>query len=264
MLKVTDVKKTFFKGTVNEKKAIRGISLTLNDGDFCTVIGSNGAGKSTLLNLIAGALIPDEGLIEIDGKDVTRMPEYKRAKYIGRVFQDPMKGTAAGMQLQENLMLADRRGLCHRLRWAFTPSREQHYQNLVARLGLGLENRMTARIGLFSGGQRQAVTLLMATMRRPEVLLLDEPTAALDPKTAETVLNLVNQIVTEQKLTTLMITHNMRDALRLGNRLIMMNDGKIIADYNAEQKKELTIDMLLRKFEEVTDDVSDRMMLGGK
>lgn len=264
MLKVTDVKKTFFKGTVNEKKAIRGISLTLNDGDFCTVIGSNGAGKSTLLNLIAGALIPDEGLIEIDGKDVTRMPEYKRAKYIGRVFQDPMKGTAAGMQLQENLMLADRRGLCHRLRWAFTPSREQYYQNLVARLGLGLENRMTARIGLFSGGQRQAVTLLMATMRRPEVLLLDEPTAALDPKTAETVLNLVNQIVTEQKLTTLMITHNMRDALRLGNRLIMMNDGKIIAYYNAEQKKELTIDMLLRKFEEVTDDVSDRMMLGGK
>lgn len=264
MLKVTDVKKTFFKGTVNEKKAIRGISLTLNDGDFCTVIGSNGAGKSTLLNLIAGALIPDEGLIEIDGKDVTRMPEYKRAKYIGRVFQDPMKGTAAGMQLQENLMLADRRGLCHRLCWAFTPSREQYYQNLVARLGLGLENRMTARIGLFSGGQRQAVTLLMATMRRPEVLLLDEPTAALDPKTAETVLNLVNQIVTEQKLTTLMITHNMRDALRLGNRLIMMNDGKIIADYNAEQKKELTIDMLLRKFEEVTDDVSDRMMLGGK
>ncbi len=264
MLKVTDVKKTFFKGTVNEKKAIRGISLTLNDGDFCTVIGSNGAGKSTLLNLIAGALIPDEGLIEIDGKDVTRMPEYKRAKYIGRVFQDPMKGTAAGMQLQENLMLADRRGLCHRLRWAFTPSREQYYQNLVARLGLGLENRMTARIGLFSGGQRQAVTLLMATMRRPEVLLLDEPTAALDPKTAETVLNLVNQIVTEQKLTTLMITHNMRDALRLGNRLIMMNDGKIIADYNAEQKKELTIDMLLRKFEEVTDDVSDRMMLGRK
>lgn len=264
MLKVTDVKKTFFKGTVNEKKAIRGISLTLNDGDFCTVIGSNGAGKSTLLNLIAGALIPDEGLIEIDGKDVTRMPEYKRAKYIGRVFQDPMKGTAAGMQLQENLMLADRRGLCHRLRWAFTPSREQYYQNLVARLGLGLENRMTARIGLFSGGQRQAVTLLMATMRRPEVLLLDEPTAALNPKTAETVLNLVNQIVTEQKLTTLMITHNMRDALRLGNRLIMMNDGKIIADYNAEQKKELTIDMLLRKFEEVTDDVSDRMMLGGK
>ncbi|SDA52790.1 putative ABC transport system ATP-binding protein [Dialister histaminiformans] len=264
MLKVTDVKKTFFKGTVNEKKAIRGISLTMNDGDFCTVIGSNGAGKSTLLNLIAGALIPDEGLIEIDGKDVTRMPEYKRAKYIGRVFQDPMKGTAAGMQLQENLMLADRRGLCHRLRWAFTPSREQYYQNLVARLGLGLENRMTARIGLFSGGQRQAVTLLMATMRRPEVLLLDEPTAALDPKTAETVLNLVNQIVTEQKLTTLMITHNMRDALRLGNRLIMMNDGKIIADYNAEQKKELTIDMLLRKFEEVTDDVSDRMMLGGK
>lgn len=264
MLKVTDVKKTFFKGTVNEKKAIRGISLTLNDGEFCTVIGSNGAGKSTLLNLIAGALIPDEGLIEIDGKDVTRMPEYKRAKYIGRVFQDPMKGTAAGMQLQENLMLADRRGLCHRLRWAFTPSREKYYQNLVARLGLGLENRMTARIGLFSGGQRQAVTLLMATMRRPEVLLLDEPTAALDPKTAETVLNLVNQIVTEQKLTTLMITHNMRDALRLGNRLIMMNDGKIIADYNAEQKKELTIDMLLRKFEEVTDDVSDRMMLGRK
>ncbi len=264
MLKVTDVKKTFFKGTVNEKKAIRGSSLTLNDGDFCTVIGSNGAGKSTLLNLIAGALIPDEGLIEIDGKDVTRMPEYKRAKYIGRVFQDPMKGTAAGMQLQENLMLADRRGLCHRLRWAFTPSREQYYQNLVARLGLGLENRMTARIGLFSGGQRQAVTLLMATMRRPEVLLLDEPTAALDPKTAETVLNLVNQIVTEQKLTTLMITHNMRDALRLGNRLIMMNDGKIIADYNAEQKKELTIDTLLRKFEEVTDDVSDRMMLGRK
>ena len=263
MLKVTDVKKTFFKGTVNEKKAIRGISLTLNDGDFCTVIGSNGAGKSTLLNLIAGALIPDEGLIEIDGKDVTRMPEYKRAKYIGRVFQDPMKGTAAGMQLQENLMLADRRGLCHRLRWAFTPSREQYYQNLVARLGLGLENRMTARIGLFSGGQRQAVTLLMATMRRPEVLLLDEPTAALDPKTAETVLNLVNQIVTEQTLTTLMITHNMRDALRLGNRLIMMHEGKVILNIAGEDKKKLTVGDLLHQFEKVSGEefASDKALL---
>lgn len=264
MLKLENVYKTFFPGSPNEKKALQGVSFTLEDGDFATVIGSNGAGKSTVLNSIAGVFPIDSGRIIIGDTDVTKMPEHKRARFIGRVFQDPMKGTAAGMQLQENLMLADRRGLCHRLRWAFTPSREQYYQNLVARLGLGLENRMTARIGLFSGGQRQAVTLLMATMRRPEVLLLDEPTAALDPKTAETVLNLVNQIVTEQKLTTLMITHNMRDALRLGNRLIMMNDGKIIADYNAEQKKELTIDMLLRKFEEVTDDVSDRMMLGGK
>ena len=263
MLKVTDVKKTFFKGTVNEKKAIRGISLTLNDGDFCTVIGSNGAGKSTLLNLIAGALIPDEGLIEIDGKDVTRMPEYKRAKYIGRVFQDPMKGTAAGMQLQENLMLADRRGLCHRLRWAFTPSREQYYQNLVARLGLGLENRMTARIGLFSGGQRQALTLLMATLQKPKLLLLDEHTAALDPKTARKVLDLTEKIVDEQNLTALMVTHNMKDAIQIGNRLIMMHEGRIIYDVAGEEKKNLQVEDLLERFEKVSGEefANDRMML---
>ena len=174
MLKVTDVKKTFFKGTVNEKKAIRGISLTLNDGDFCTVIGSNGAGKSTLLNLIAGALIPDEGLIEIDGKDVTRMPEYKRAKYIGRVFQDPMKGTAAGMQIAENLAMAMRRGQRLGLRWSESSKMYEHFREMLAELDLGLEDRLTSKVGLLSGGQRQAVTLLMATIRRPELLLLDD------------------------------------------------------------------------------------------
>lgn len=262
MLQVSHISKTFFKGTQNEKKALIDLSLTLNDGDFCTVIGGNGAGKSTLLNSIAGVFYPDSGKIEIDGSDVTHISEFKRAKYIGRVFQDPLKGTAAGMQLEENLILASRRGEKRRLRWAFGKGDHDKFRDMLKRLDLGLENRLETRIGLLSGGQRQAVTLLMATMKKPEILLLDEPTAALDPKTAEKVLRITDEIVHEQHLTTLMITHNMRDALRFGNRLIMMNSGRIIADYNPEEKKNLTIDMLLKKFEETSDAVSDRLMLG--
>jgi putative tryptophan/tyrosine transport system ATP-binding protein len=261
MLKVTHISKTFFKGTQNEKKALIDVSLTLNDGDFCTVIGGNGAGKSTLLNSIAGVFPMDTGTIELDGKDITRTSEHKRAKYIGRVFQDPMKGTAAGMQLEENLIIASRRGESRRLRWAFGKGDTDNFKNLLKRLDLGLEDRLQSRIGLFSGGQRQAVTLLMATLKKPDILLLDEPTAALDPKTAEKVMQATDSIIREQHLTALMITHNMRDAIRYGNRLIMMNSGRIIADYTPEEKKTLTIEMLLKKFEETSADVSDRVLL---
>ena len=261
MLKVTHISKTFFKGTQNEKKALIDVSLTLNDGDFCTVIGGNGAGKSTLLNSIAGVFPMDTGTIELDGKDITRTSEHKRAKYIGRVFQDPMKGTAAGMQLEENLIIASRRGESRRLRWAFGKGDTDNFKTLLKRLDLGLEDRLQSRIGLFSGGQRQAVTLLMATLKKPDILLLDEPTAALDPKTAEKVMQATDSIIREQHLTALMITHNMRDAIRYGNRLIMMNSGRIIADYTPEEKKTLTIEMLLKKFEETSADVSDRVLL---
>lgn len=262
MLHISHISKTFFPGSVNEKKALRDVSLTLEDGDFCTVIGGNGAGKSTLLNSIAGVFFPDKGTIELGGRDITHMAEYKRARYIGRVFQDPLKGTAAGMWLEENLILAARRGERRRLSWAFHKDDHDKFKNMLAGLDLGLEDRLQTRIGLLSGGQRQAVTLLMATMKKPEILLLDEPTAALDPKTAAKVLTITDNIVREQHLTTLMITHNMRDALKYGNRLIMMNSGRIIADYSAEEKKELTIDVLLKKFEETADAVSDRVMLG--
>ena len=262
MLKITHISKTFFKGTQNEKKALIDVSLTLNDGDFCTVIGGNGAGKSTLLNSIAGVFPPDAGTIELDGKDITRVSEHKRAKYIGRVFQDPMKGTAAGMQLEENLIIAARRGESRRLRWAFGKNDQENFRVMLQRLDLGLEDRLQSRIGLFSGGQRQAVTLLMATLKKPDILLLDEPTAALDPKTADKVLTATDDIIREQKLTALMITHNMRDAIRYGNRLIMMSSGQIIADYSAEEKKDLTIEMLLKKFEETSAEVSDRIVLG--
>ena len=238
------------------------LSLTLNDGDFCTVIGGNGAGKSTLLNAVSGVYIPDEGTIELNGADVTRMSEFRRAKFIGRVFQDPMKGTAGGMQLEENLLLASRRGESRRLKWAFSDGDHEKYREMVARLDLGLEDRLGTRIDLLSGGQRQAVTLLMATLKKPDILLLDEPTAALDPKTADKVLKITDEIVSEQHLTTLMITHNMRDALRYGNRLIMMNSGRIIADYAEEEKRELTIEVLLKKFEENTDALSDKVILG--
>lgn len=238
------------------------LSLTLNDGDFCTVIGGNGAGKSTLLNTVSGVYIPDEGTIELNGADVTRMSEFRRAKFIGRVFQDPMKGTAGGMQLEENLLLASRRGESRRLKWAFSDGDHEKYREMVARLDLGLEDRLGTRIDLLSGGQRQAVTLLMATLKKPDILLLDEPTAALDPKTADKVLKITDEIVSEQHLTTLMITHNMRDALRYGNRLIMMNSGRIIADYAEEEKRELTIEVLLKKFEENTDALSDKVILG--
>ena len=262
MLKITHISKTFFKGTQNEKKALIDVSLTLNDGDFCTVIGGNGAGKSTLLNSIAGVFPPDAGMIELDGKDITRVSEHKRAKYIGRVFQDPMKGTAAGMQLEENLIIAARRGESRRLRWAFGKNDQENFRAMLKRLDLGLEDRLQSRIGLFSGGQRQAVTLLMATLKKPDILLLDEPTAALDPKTADKVLTATDDIIREQNLTALMITHNMRDAIRYGNRLIMMSSGQIIADYSAEEKKNLTIEMLLKKFEETSAEVSDRIVLG--
>ncbi len=262
MLKISHISKTFFKGTQNEKKALIDVSLTLNDGDFCTVIGGNGAGKSTLLNSIAGVFQPDAGTIELDGKDITRVSEHKRAKYIGRVFQDPMKGTAAGMQLEENLIIAARRGESRRLRWAFGKNDQANFREMLKRLDLGLEDRLQSRIGLFSGGQRQAVTLLMATLKKPDILLLDEPTAALDPKTADKVLTATDDIIHEQHLTALMITHNMRDAIRYGNRLIMMSSGQIIADYSAEEKKNLTIEMLLKKFEETSAEVSDRIVLG--
>ena len=234
----------------------------MNDGDFCTVIGGNGAGKSTLLNTVSGVYIPDEGTIELNGADVTRMSEFRRAKFIGRVFQDPMKGTAGGMQLEENLLLASRRGESRRLKWAFSDGDHEKYREMVARLDLGLEDRLGTRIDLLSGGQRQAVTLLMATLKKPDILLLDEPTAALDPKTADKVLKITDEIVSEQHLTTLMITHNMRDALRYGNRLIMMNSGRIIADYAEEEKRELTIEVLLKKFEENADALSDKVILG--
>lgn len=262
MLKISYISKTFFRGTPNEKKALIDLSLTLNDGDFCTVIGGNGAGKSTLLNAVSGVYIPDEGTIELNGADVTRMSEFRRAKFIGRVFQDPMKGTAGGMQLEENLLLASRRGESRRLKWAFSDGDHEKYREMVARLDLGLEDRLRTRIDLLSGGQRQAVTLLMATLKKPDILLLDEPTAALDPKTADKVLKITDEIVSEQHLTTLMITHNMRDALRYGNRLIMMNSGRIIADYAEEEKRELTIEVLLKKFEENADALSDKIILG--
>ena len=262
MLKISHISKTFFRGTPNEKTALIDLSLTLNDGDFCTVIGGNGAGKSTLLNTVSGVYIPDEGTIELNGADVTRMSEFRRAKFIGRVFQDPMKGTAGGMQLEENLLLASRRGESRRLKWAFSDGDHEKYREMVARLDLGLEDRLGTRIDLLSGGQRQAVTLLMATLKKPDILLLDEPTAALDPKTADKVLKITDEIVSEQHLTTLMITHNMRDALRYGNRLIMMNSGRIIADYAEEEKRELTIEVLLKKFEENTDALSDKVILG--
>ena len=262
MLKISHISKTFFRGTPNEKEALIDLSLTLNDGDFCTVIGGNGAGKSTLLNAVSGVHIPDEGTIELNGADVTRMSEFRRAKFIGRVFQDPMKGTAGGMQLEENLLLASRRGESRRLKWAFSDGDHEKYREMVARLDLGLEDRLGTRIDLLSGGQRQAVTLLMATLKKPDILLLDEPTAALDPKTADKVLKITDEIVSEQHLTTLMITHNMRDALRYGNRLIMMNSGRIIADYAEEEKRELTIEVLLKKFEENADALSDKVILG--
>ena len=261
MLELQSIKKPFFAGTANEKKALRGVSFTLDDGDFCTVIGSNGAGKSTTLNAIAGVFPIDSGSIKIDGVEISKMPEWKRASMIGRVFQDPMRGTAAGMMISENLAVADRRGRRPTLRWSDRADRNARFAELVKMLGLGLETRMTAHVGLLSGGQRQALTLLMATLVRPKLLLLDEHTAALDPKTAAKVLEITERLVTEQKLTTLMITHNMRDALRYGNRLIMMHDGRPILDVRGEEKAKLTTVDLLKFFEKAGDGVSDKMLL---
>ena len=263
MLKITDLQKTFNPGTINAKTALDGLDLHLNDGDFVTVIGGNGAGKSTLLNAIAGVWKPDYGTIQIDGVDVTNMPEHKRAQFLGRVFQDPMKGTAPDMEIAENLAIAARRGTKRKFVWGVRKAEREKYKKLLADLELGLEDRLSAKVGLLSGGQRQAVTLLMATLRRPKLLLLDEHTAALDPKTAAKVLELTDRIVTENKLTTLMITHNMHDAIAHGNRLIMMHQGKIIVDISGEEKKNLTVEYLLDLFAQASGKrfVNDRVML---
>ncbi len=264
MLKITGLKKTFNKGTVNAKTALNGLNLELKDGDFVTVIGGNGAGKSTLLNAIAGVWKPDAGKIEIDGVDVTNMPEHKRAKFLGRVFQDPMKGTAPDMEIAENLAIASRRGIRRRFVRGVKKQDREAYKSLLSSLELGLENRLTTKVGLLSGGQRQAVTLLMATMNKPKLLLLDEHTAALDPKTAAKVLELTDQIVKKNNLTTVMITHNMKDAIQHGNRLIMMHEGRIIIDVSGEEKKKLTVEQLLNLFNQASGGgiVNDRMVLG--
>jgi len=248
MLVLQNISKTFNPGTINEKKALDGLSLHLKPGDFVTVIGGNGAGKSTMLNAVAGVWPVDDGRILLDGQDITALPEHKRAHLIGRVFQDPMMGTAPNMQLEENLALAARRGQPRGLRWGVTNAEREEYHERLKILGLGLEDRMTSKVGLLSGGQRQAVTLLMAVLRKPKLLLLDEHTAALDPGTAAKVLELSDQIVEENKLTTLMITHNMKDAIRHGNRLIMMNQGHIILDIEGEEKKKLTKQQLIDMF----------------
>ena len=263
MLEIKNVSKTFNIGTINEKKALNKLSLKLNPGDFVTIIGGNGAGKSTMLNMIAGVYPIDGGQIIIDGVDLSRMPEHKRAKYIGRVFQDPMMGTSAGMQIDENLALAFRRGEKRGLSWGIKKSEKELYKEILAKLGLGLQTRMTSKVGLLSGGQRQALTLLMATLKKPKLLLLDEHTAALDPQTAKTVLDLTKQIVAEQNLTAMMVTHNMKDALNIGNRLIMMHSGRVIYDVSGEEKKKLKVEDLLRKFEEASggEFANDRMML---
>ena len=263
MLEIKNVSKTFNIGTINEKKALNKLSLKLNPGDFVTIIGGNGAGKSTMLNMIAGVYPIDGGQIIIDGVDISRMPEHKRAKYIGRVFQDPMMGTSAGMQIDENLALAFRRGEKRGLSWGIKKSEKELYKEILAKLGLGLQSRMTSKVGLLSGGQRQALTLLMATLKKPKLLLLDEHTAALDPQTAKTVLDLTKQIVAEQNLTAMMVTHNMKDALNIGNRLIMMHSGRVIYDVSGEEKKKLKVEDLLRKFEEASggEFANDRMML---
>ena len=263
MLEIKNIFKTFNAGTINEKRALNGVSLTLNDGDFVTVIGGNGAGKSTLMNAIAGVFGVDSGHILIDGEDLTHLPEYKRAKYIGRVFQDPMMGTAATMQIEENLALAARRGMKRTLRIGITKAEREEYREQLKILGLGLEQRLTAKVGLLSGGQRQALTLLMATLRKPKLLLLDEHTAALDPKTAEKGLEATERIVAKDKLPPVMITHNMRDAIANGNRLIMMYDGKILIDVSGEEKKNLTVEQLLSLFSKASgsDEADDKLLL---
>lgn len=263
MLNIQNVQKTFNAGTINEKTALCGIDLTLKDGDFVTVIGGNGAGKSTLLNAIAGTFKVDEGNIFLGDKNITHMPEHKRAKFLGRVFQDPRIGTATNMEIQENLALALRRGKIRGLKWGISKRESERFFELLKRFDLGLENRLSTKVGTLSGGQRQTLTLLMATICRPELLLLDEHTAALDPKTAKKVLALTDEIVRENHLTTLMITHNMADAIEYGNRLIMMHEGKIVYDVKDEEKKRLTVPDLLEKFEQSVGEgyATDRMVL---
>ena len=254
MLELRHITKVFNRGTVDEKVALNDLSLTLNDGDFVTVIGGNGAGKSTMQNAICGTWQPDEGQVILDGIDVTALPEHKRAKYLGRVYQDPMMGTAAGMQIEENLALAARRGKPRTLRPMITKDERESYRRLLEELGLGLESRLSTKVGTLSGGQRQALTLLMATLQSPKLLLLDEHTAALDPKTAARVMELTDKIVSETKLTTLMITHNMRDAIQYGNRLIMLHDGRVILDISGEDKEKLTVPELLEMFSKASGD----------
>ncbi len=263
MLKLENIRKTFHAGTVNQKIALDGLSLTLNDGDFVTVIGGNGAGKSTLLNTIAGTFPVDSGSITIDGEDITDLPEQKRARFLGRVFQDPMMGTAADMWIEENMALAAHRGEHRGLRWAISPADRENFRKLLSELDLGLEDRLSSKVGLLSGGQRQALTLLMAVMKKPKLLLLDEHTAALDPKTAAKVLALSDRFIEESRLTALMVTHNMKDAIAHGNRLIMMNAGKIVFDISGEEKKRLTVDDLLHAFTLSTAEefANDRILL---
>ena len=263
MLELKNIHKTFNPGTVNAKTALDGLNLTLNDGDFVTVIGGNGAGKSTMLNAIAGTFLVDEGQILLDGKDITRLPEHQRAVYLGRVFQDPMMGTAATMQIEENLALAARRGQKRTLRPGITRAERESYREQLKILDLGLEDRLTAKVGLLSGGQRQALTLMMATMEPPKLLLLDEHTAALDPKTAAKVLDATDRIIEKDHLTTLMITHNMRDAIQHGNRLIMMYEGRIVIDVSGEEKRKLTVPQLLELFSKVSgsDEADDKLLL---
>ena len=263
MLKIENVTKTFNPGTVNEKVALKNLNLHLQEGDFVTVIGGNGAGKSTMLNAVAGVWGVDSGTITIGGNNVTNLPEYKRAKFIGRVFQDPMMGTAATMQIEENLALAARRGKPRTLRAGITRAEREQYVEQLKILDLGLEDRLTAKVGLLSGGQRQALTLLMATLQKPQLLLLDEHTAALDPKTAAKVLEATQRIVEKDHLTTMMITHNMRDAIAYGNRLIMMYEGHIVVDVSGEEKRKLTVPQLLELFSKVSgsDEADDKLLL---
>ncbi len=262
MLEIKDLTKTFDPGTPNEKRVMNHLNLEIDDGDFITIIGGNGAGKSTLLNLICGVFPVDTGKIILDGQEIQDLPEYKRAKYLGRVFQDPLRGTAANMQLEENLALAMRRGKRRGLNWFIQEEERALYQKRLAALGLGLENRLNDKIGLLSGGQRQSVTLLMATLNSPKLLLLDEHTAALDPSTADTVLALTDEIIAEQNLTALMVTHNMQDAIDHGNRLIMMDEGRVIYDVKGPEKKNLKVKDLLDLFQDLAKDApSDRMLL---
>ena len=264
MLEIRNISKTFNIGTINEKKALDGVNLNLNPGDFVTIIGGNGAGKSTTLNAIAGAWYVDAGQIIVDGTDITRLPEHKRAAYLGRVFQDPMTGTASTMSIEENMAIAARRGARRGLRWGISKKEREDYKRQLKELNLGLEDRLSSKVGLLSGGQRQAITLLMAAARKPKLLLLDEHTAALDPKTAAKVLEISDKIIAEHGLTAMMVTHNMKDAIAHGNRLIMMHEGKIIYDVSGEEKKKLHVSDLLAKFEEASGDefANDRMMLG--
>ena len=263
MLEINSIYKTFNAGTVNEKRALQGIDLHLKEGDFVTVIGGNGAGKSTMLNAVAGTWFVDSGTISIGGVDVTHLPEYKRAKFIGRVFQDPMLGTAPTMQIDENLALAARRGQKRGLGWGISKAEREKYQQLLQSLDLGLEDRLTSKVGLLSGGQRQALTLLMASLQKPKLLLLDEHTAALDPKTAAKVLALSDRIVEENHLTTMMVTHNMKDAIAHGNRLIMLYEGRVVIDVSGEEKKRLTVPQLLELFSKVSgsDEANDKLLL---